>query len=47
MIGWKGSMPLQQDFYGLQYGTLLRNYCICTYTEVTALLIWSVSAATM
>ena len=33
--------------YDLQYGTLLHSYCTCTYTEVTALLLWSISAVTM
>ena len=37
----------QQDYYDLQYGTLLQSYCTCTSTEVTALLLWSISAVTM
>ena len=37
----------QQDYYHPQYGTLLRGYSTCTYTEVTALLLWSISAVTM
>ena len=41
------SVHTQQDYYGPQYGTLLHSYCTCTYTEVTALLLWSISAVTM
>ena len=43
----KGFWTTQQDYYDLQYGTLLHSYCTLTYTEVTALLLWSISAVTM
>ena len=35
----------QQDYYGRQGGTLLHSYS--TYTEVTVLLLWSSSNATL
>ena len=28
----------QQDYYNLEYGTLLHSYCTGTYTEVVLLL---------
>ena len=34
---------IQQDYYVPQYSTLLHTYCTCTYTELTALLLWSIS----
>ena len=34
----------QQDYYDPQYGTLLHSYFTCTYTEITVLLLWSISA---
>ena len=37
----------QPDYYGLRCGTLLDSYCTCTYTEVTVLLLWSSSNATL
>ena len=47
---WKCSSccrPTQQDYYGRRCGTLLHSYCAGTYTEVTMLLIWSNSNATL
>ena len=37
----------QQDYYSWRCGTLLHSYCTCTYTEVTVLLLWSSSSATL
>ena len=37
----------QQDYYGWWCGTLLQSYCTSTYTEVTVLLLWSSSNATL
>ena len=37
----------QQDYYGRWCGTLLHSYCTSTYTEVTVLLLWSSSNATL
>ena len=37
----------QQDYYGRRCGTLLHSYCTSTYTEVTVLLLWSSSNATL
>ena len=42
-------LSTQQDYYGRRggTGTLLRSYCTSTYTEVTVLLLWSSSNATL
>ena len=37
----------QQDCYGWQSCTLLHSVCTSTYTEVTVLLLWSSSNATL
>ena len=37
----------QQDYYGRRCGTLLHSYCTGTYTDVTVLLLWSSSNATL
>ena len=37
----------QQDYYGRRCGTLFHGYCTSTYTEVTVLLLWSSSNATL
>ena len=37
----------QQDYYGRRCGTLLHSNCTSTYTEVTVLLLWSSSNATL
>ena len=37
----------QQDCCDLEYGTLLHSYCTGTYTEVTALLLWSTYIVTL
>ena len=37
----------QQNYYGWRCGTLLRNYCTGTYTEVTVLLLWGNCVVTM
>ena len=44
---WVKSIGTQQDYYSLQYRTPLHSYCSCTYTEVTALLLWSICTVTM
>ena len=35
----------QQDYDGLQHGTLLQSYCTGTYTEVVVLILWCGSTA--
>ena len=40
-------IPTQQDYYGRRCGTLLHSYCTGTYTEVTVLLLWGSSNATL
>ena len=42
-----GATSTQQDYYGRQCGTLLHSYCTGTYTEVTVLLLWGSSNATL
>ena len=37
----------QQDYCDPQYSTILHSYCTLTYTEVTALFLWSISTVTM
>ena len=44
---WLGIKATQQDYYGRRCGTLLHSYCTSTYTEVTVLLLWSSSNATL
>ena len=46
-VGWQSVCPTQQDYYNLWYDTLLHSYYTCTYTEVTVLLLWSISTVTM
>ena len=46
MIGALGTFT-QQNYYGWRCGTLLHSYCTSTYTEVTVLLLWSSSNATL
>ena len=48
---WKEEMSYggdtQQDYYGRRCGTLLDSYCPGTFTEVTMLLLWSSTNATL
>ena len=38
--------PTQQDYYNPQNSTLVHIYYTGTYTKVTTLLLWSISAVT-
>ena len=44
---WSLIPHTQQNYYGWRCGALLHSYCTVTYTEVTVLLLWSSSNATL